>query len=165
MTHERGTPPYGWRRRGVGWRWFCPPSLFIKTDTWLGNNDQGLVIGKPPWQRALSPTVLPKLLACQSPYHAPLWCRGKWVVGVGPLITSSREHRPPWGMRRVTLLSSLNKIFICYFFPPWLDNSIPSLGGEHAHHPTDKDMSLTTGQQKGVDLLTSKSALLDCTTV
>lgn len=92
------------------------------------------MIGKTPWQRALGPTwMLPVLLACQSPRHAPLWCRGKWVVGVGPLITSSREHRPPWGMRRVTLLSSLNKIFICYFFPPWLDNSIPSVGGEHAH--------------------------------
>ncbi len=118
-----------------------PTIFFIKTDTWLGNNDRGLVIGKPPWQRALSPTVLPKLLACQSPHHAPLWCRGKWVVGVGPLITSSREHRPPWGMRRVTLLSSLNKIFICYFFPSWLDNSIPSLGGEHAHHPSVAELA------------------------
>lgn len=116
----------------------CPPPPLIKTDTWRGldwMNDWGLVIGKPPWQRALSPTrMLPKLLACQSQHHAPLRCRGKWVVGVGPLITSSREHRPPWGMRRVTLLSSFNKIFICYFFPPWLDNSIPTLGGEHAHH-------------------------------
>ncbi len=63
----------------------------------------------------------------------PLFQRGKWV-GVGPLITSSGEHRLPWGMRRVTLLSSLNKIFICYFFPSWLDNSIPTQGGEHAHH-------------------------------
>lgn len=78
--------------------------------------------------------MLPELLACHSPRHAYLWCRGKWVVGVGPLITGSREHRPPWGMRRVTLLSSLNKIFICYFFPLWLDNSIPTLGGERAHH-------------------------------
>lgn len=118
MTHERGTPPHGWKRRGgVGWGWFCPPPLFIQTDTWLGINDRGLVIGRPPWQRGLSPTRrLPQLLACQSPHHAPLWCRGKWVVWVGPLITGSREHRPPWGMRRVTLLSSLNKIFICFFF-------------------------------------------------
>lgn len=59
----------------------------------------------------------PELLACQSAHHAPLWWRGKWVVvGVGPLITSSRERRPPWGIRRLTLLSSLNTIFICYFF-------------------------------------------------
>lgn len=45
----------GGRGGGLGWRWVCPPQLFIKTDTWLGNNDWGLVIGKPPWQKALSP--------------------------------------------------------------------------------------------------------------
>lgn len=101
--------------------------LVITTRAWWLANCHG--------NEGLSPTrMLPELLACQSLHHAPLCCRRKWVVGVGPLITSSREHRPPWGMRRVTLLSSLNKIFICYFFSPWLDNSIPTQGGERAHH-------------------------------
>lgn len=94
------------------------------------------MIGKPAQQRGLIPTwMLPELLACQSLHHAPLWCRGKWVVGVGPLITSSRDHRPPRGMCRATLFSSMEKkILFAIFFPPWLDNSIPPLGGEHAHH-------------------------------
>lgn len=113
------------------------------------------MIGKLPQQPALSPTqMLSKLLACQSPHHAPLWCIGKWVVEVGPLITSSREHRPPGGMRRVTLLSSLNKIFICYFFPSWLDNSIPTLGGEHADHRSVAELAKISSSlqvtQKGV---------------
>lgn len=94
------------------------------------------MIGKPAQQRAHSPTwLLPESLTFQSPHHAPLWCGGKWVLGVGPLITSSREHRLPWGICRVVLFSSMKKKKkICYFFPPWLDNSIPTVGGEHAHH-------------------------------
>lgn len=78
------------------------------------------MIGKPAQQRGLIPTwMLPELLACQSLHHAPLWCRGKWVVGVGPLITSSRDHRPPRGMCRATLFSSMEKkIYLLFFFHP-----------------------------------------------
>ena len=52
---------------------------------------------------------------------------------VGPLITSSREHKPPGGKCRVTLLSSLKTIFYLLFFfvfSRWLDNSIPAQGGD-----------------------------------
>lgn len=139
---------------GGGGGWFCPPPLSIKTDIWLGKNDWGLVIGKPPRQRALSPTrMLAELLACQSLHHAPLWCRGKWVVGVGPLITSSREHRPPWGMRRVTLLSSLNTIFICYFFSTLAGQQHSYTGRgtctSSLSSRTGKDMSPTTAHTEG----------------
>lgn len=34
----------------------------------------------------------------------------------------------------IQLHGKKKKNLICYFFPPWLDNSIPTLGGERAHH-------------------------------
>lgn len=73
---------------------------------------------RPPW-------VLP-VVPCQwVAGHAPprLWCGGKWVVEVWPLITSSRrDHSPPQGLCRVALFSVVERKkkkrgeIICYFF-------------------------------------------------
>lgn len=73
---------------------FCPPHLFIRTDT----KDWGLVISKQPWQRALAPHgCCPR---CWRANHrtTPLFAveeSGLW--GVGPLITSSKEQQGPLG--------------------------------------------------------------------
>lgn len=94
----------------------------------------GLVIGKPAQQRVLIPTwMLPELLACQSLHHTPPWCRGKWVVGVGPLITSSRDHKPPWGMCKATLFSSMEKKNYLLFFshPGWTTAFLHWEGNTH----------------------------------
>lgn len=70
--------------------------------------------------------------------HAPLlWREGKWVVEVWPLITSSRrDHSPPQGLSRVAVFSVVERKKerrnYLLFFPTWLDNSIPRLGGERA---------------------------------
>lgn len=68
-----------------------------------------------------------------------LWRGGKWVVEVWPLITSSRrDHSPPQGLCRVALFSVVerkkkkDRRNYLLFFPTWLDNSIPLLGGERA---------------------------------
>lgn len=99
------------------------------------------------------------LPACQSPHHAPLWCRGKWVVGVEPLITGSREHKPPWGMCRVTLLSSLHKIlFAIFFHPGWTTAFLCREGtrtSDVSSSRTDKEMS------PAADQTTQSSAALD----
>lgn len=68
-----------------------------------------------------------------------LWRGGKWVVEVWPLITSSRrDHSPPQGLCWVALFSVVERKKkkerrnYLLFFPTWLDNSIPLLGGERA---------------------------------
>lgn len=142
----------GGRGRGASWGWVRPPQLFIKTEVWLCNNGWGLVIGKQPPERAFSPQRCCQICCCANRCTTPLSGAqsGKWVVGVEPLIISSRENRPPWGMRSVTLLSSPNKIFICYFFPA-LAGQRHSCTGRGActsslSSRADKDMPRATGQ-------------------
>lgn len=39
------------------------------------------------------------------------------------------------------LFSSMKKIIMIFFLPPWLDNNIPTVGGERAHQLSVADMA------------------------
>lgn len=115
MTHERGTAPPWWGELGGGW---CgpPPLLITAPGGWVAASGAGWLAGGHGSGLSAPHGCCPSCWRANQRTTPSERRRGKWAVGVGPLITSSREHRPPWGMRRVTLLSSLNTIFICYFF-------------------------------------------------
>lgn len=68
--------------------------------------------------------------------------------GVGPLITSSKEHSPPRGKFTAALFSSMKKIIMTIFFSPWLDNNIPPVGGKRAHHLSVAEEFSIAGQER-----------------
>lgn len=133
---------------GVGWRWVCPPQLCMKTDTWLGNNDWGLVIGNPPRQQALSPTwMLPELLACHR--TTPLFQR-KVSGGGGAINHQFKRAQAPLGDTQGNITQLLEQNFYLLYFST-LAGQQHSYSGRRTCtssliSSTDKDMSLSTGQ-------------------